>query len=79
VGRKSTSTVFTENLSGNGTTLSSSVGTESSHSTKVAKSISEWWVESALEVGKSTGRTALIPEWAVERLRTTRAGRVFKL
>jgi len=51
------------------TVLNSSVGTESSHSTKVAKSISEWWVESAIKVGKSTGRTALIPEWAVERLK----------
>jgi len=28
-----------------------------------------------LEVGKSTGRTALIPEWAVVKTRTTRAGR----
>jgi len=46
----------------------SSVGTESSHSTKVA-SISGGGLNQLLEVGKSTGRTALIPEWAVERLK----------
>jgi len=37
-------------------------------STKVAKSISGG-LNQLLEVGKSTGRTALIPEWAVERLK----------
>jgi len=35
----------------------------------VAKSISSGGLNQLLEVGKSTGRTALIPEWAVERLK----------